>query len=140
MKEKIKLPVVDDEERFLGTISKLLERGDFDVVTVTCGASALAVANEKDFDCALIDLRMPEMSGEQVLAELKKAHPDLQVIILTGHGSLEAAICCSRMGAFSYLQKPCELDTLLHVCYEAYEFRKRKKEGDAGHKTIRQDA
>jgi FixJ family two-component response regulator len=70
---------------------------------------------------------MPGMSGEQVLDVLRAEHPDMEVVILTGHGSIDSAIACTRQGAYSYLQKPCEEEELFKVLKDAYQKRVQRK-------------
>ena len=120
-KDKINLLIVDDEEQFLESIKKRLEVRDFSVIAVTRGEQALAAARAQDIDVALVDLKMPGMSGEETLVQLKKEHEWMEVIILTGHGSIDSAVECTKTGAYSYLSKPCELDRLLEVLTEAYK-------------------
>ncbi|MEW5700693.1 MAG: response regulator [Candidatus Zixiibacteriota bacterium] len=122
MDEKlINLLIVDDEETFLWAIAKRLETRGFNVVAVTRGEAAIAEAQKQPFDIALVDLRIPGMNGEETLRILKQEHPWLEVVILTGHGSVESAVECTKDGAHSYLQKPCEFDRLLAVLTEAYK-------------------
>jgi DNA-binding NtrC family response regulator len=127
MSDKIRLLIVDDEVKFLDSISRRLEMRGFDVTKATNGQEALDAAHKAAFDLALLDLKMPGLNGQQVLEMLKKEHKHLEVIILTGHGSLDSAVECTKLGAFSYLPKPYELDKLLEVLKEAYEARLRKK-------------
>jgi DNA-binding NtrC family response regulator len=127
MAEKIKLLIVDDEVKFLDSISRRLEMRGFDVTKAINGQEALEAAREGAFDLALLDLKMPGLNGQQVLRMLKKEHKHLEVIILTGHGSVDSAVECTKLGAFSYLPKPYELEKLLEVLKEAYEARLRKK-------------
>jgi len=119
--DKINLLIVDDEDRFLESTSKRLEVRDFNVIAVNRGDKALEAARKYPIDIALVDLKMPGMSGEQTLAALKKEHKWMEVVILTGHGSVDSAVECTRSGAYSYLQKPCELERLLEVLTEAYK-------------------
>ncbi len=121
--DKINLLVVDDEERFLESIKKRLEVRDFNVITVNRGDKAIEEARKHPIDVALVDLKMPGMDGEQTLEALKKEHKWMEVIILTGHGSTESAVECTKKGAYFYLQKPCELDRLLGVLIDAYKRR-----------------
>ena len=123
MGSEIKLLIVDDEERFLETLSKRLSLRDFDVTTATNGADALDLAKTNKFDLALVDLKMPGMSGEEVLVALKEQHPLVEVVILTGHGSIDSAVQCTSVGSFDYLQKPCETEELLEVLKKAYQRR-----------------
>lgn len=127
MADKIKLLIVDDEVKFLDSISRRLEMRGFDVTKAVNGQEALEAAREGAFDLALLDLKMPGLNGQQVLSMLKKEHKHLEVIILTGHGSVDSAVECTKLGAFSYLPKPYELEKLLEVLKEAYEARLRKK-------------
>lgn len=127
MDNKIKLLIVDDEINFLNSIAERLEIRDFDVVKATNGAEAISASNTKKFDIALLDLKMPGMDGKQVLEIIKKEHKYIEVIILTGHGSLESAVECTKLGAFGYLPKPYELDKLLGILKEAYMIRMQKK-------------
>jgi len=118
--EKINLLIVDDEEQFLNSISRRLKARDFHVIAVDRGEKALEAARKQEIDIALVDLKMPGMDGEETLKALKKEHEWMEVVILTGHGSVESAVECIQDGAYKYLQKPCELDTLLEVLKEAY--------------------
>ena len=120
-KEKINLLIVDDEEMFLESIAKRLKVRDFDVITVTRGEKALEVADKYPIDVAIVDLKMPGMNGEETLAALKKKHNFMEIVILTGHGSIDSAVKCTQEGAYSYLQKPCDFDQLLDVLVEAYK-------------------
>ena len=129
MGDKIRLLVVDDEEQFLENICKLLERRNFDVTPVSSGEEAIEAARKEEFEIALVDLKMPGMDGEQVLETLKKEHLFMEVVILTGHGSIDSGIRSTELGVHSYLQKPCGLDTLLYVLKGAYQERIQKKYG-----------
>jgi DNA-binding NtrC family response regulator len=125
--KKIRLLVADDEESFLKTVARRLELQDFDVTTATDGKSAVKAAKQGKFDVALLDLRMPDLDGSEVLRILKKRHKYLEVIILTGHASIDSAVECTKLGAFDYLEKPYEFDALMDVIRRAYEARIRKK-------------
>jgi two-component system NtrC family response regulator len=125
--KKLKLLIVDDEVDFLSSLAKRLEMRNFDVTPVTNGKDALKVAKKGQFDVALVDLKMPGMDGTEVLSLLKKKHKFLEVVILTGHGSIDSAVESTRLGAFDYLTKPYELENLLDVLKRAYEARLKKK-------------
>ena len=127
MSDKIRLLIVDDEVRFLQTLKQRLELRGFDVTAVTNGSKAVEAAMSTTFDLALVDLKMPGMDGEEVLKILKRGDPLIEVIILTGHGSVESAVDCTQAGSHSYLQKPCETDKLLMVLNEAYHKRIQRK-------------
>ncbi len=126
-KNKINLLFVDDEEQFLESMSKRLESRDFNVTAVNRGEKAIEAARSNPLDIALVDLKMPGIDGEETLKELKKEHPWMEIVILTGHGSIDSAVDCTQSGAHSYLQKPCDLDQLLEVLKEAYKKRVMSK-------------
>ena len=100
---------------------------EFDVRTASRGAEAVEIAREEKFDLALLDLKMPGMDGKQVLEILKKEHKYIEVIILTGHGSVDLAVDCTKLGAFGYLPKPYELEKLLETLRQAFQTRLEKK-------------
>jgi two-component system NtrC family response regulator len=127
MSDKIKLLVVDDEVKFLDSIARRLEMRDFDVTKATNGSQAIEQARQAKFDLALLDLKMPGVDGKQVLETLKREHKYIEVIILTGHGSLDSAVECTKLGAFGYLPKPYELEKLIEILRRAYETRLKKK-------------
>ena len=129
---RIKLLIVDDEAEFLATLSERLEMRDFDVRSVNSGQAALCVCKEEKFDLALVDLKMPGMDGKELLIKLQAEHKYIEVIILTGHGSLGSAVECAKLGAFNYLPKPYQLESLLQILKDAYLARlKNKAEDDA---------
>ena len=127
MSKKIRLLIVDDEERFLKTLTQRLGLRDFDVTSASNGQMAIESAEQQQFDLALVDLKMPGMRGERVLELLKKKDPYIEVVILTGHGSIDSAVECTKLGCFWYLQKPCETEELMKVLKEAYQSRVQKK-------------
>jgi DNA-binding NtrC family response regulator len=117
---KIRVLFVDDEEKFLRSTTKRLEMRELEVHPFTNGADALKAADATAFDVALVDLKMPGMDGEELLARLKQKHPLVEVVFLTGHGSVASAVRATQAGAYEYLQKPCELDDVLTVLTKAY--------------------
>jgi DNA-binding NtrC family response regulator len=118
---KINLLIVDDEVHFLESISKSLEARDFKVIAVDRGEKAIEAARKNPIDVALVDLKMPGINGEETLKALKAEHKWMEVVILTGHGTIDSAVECTKSGAFSFLQKPCNLDDLLEALKEAYK-------------------
>ncbi|MEE4600275.1 MAG: response regulator [Desulfobacteraceae bacterium] len=118
---KINLLIVDDEVHFLESISKSLEARDFKVIAVDRGEKALEAARKNPIDVALVDLKMPGINGEETLKALKAEHKWMEVVILTGHGTIDSAVECTKSGAFSFLQKPCNLDDLLEALKDAYK-------------------
>ena len=123
----IKVLLVDDEVKLLESVSQRLSLRDFEVTTAPDGKKAIKAAKGDKFDVAIVDLRMPGMDGQEVLKTLKKRHKWLEVIILTGYGSVDSAAECTRLGAFGYLEKPCDFDKLIDVLKQAYTERLKKK-------------
>jgi len=123
----IKLLMVDDEVKFLESISKRLVLKNFDVTTAVSGEEAIAAAEKGFFDVAVVDFQMPGMDGTQVLRTLKAKHKYLEIIMLTGHATVDSAVECTKLGAFKYLEKPYNFEKLVEVVKEAYEARLKKK-------------
>ena len=124
---KIKLLMVDDEVKFLESISKRLVLKNFDVTTASNGKEAIASAEIGLFDVAVVDFQMPGMDGAQVLKALKDKHKYLEIIMLTGHATVDSAVECTKLGAFKYLEKPYAFEKLVETITEAYEARLKKK-------------
>jgi len=125
--KKIKLLLVDDEINFLQPIAERLSLKDFDVIAASNGKEAITSAENDLFDVAVVDFQMPGMDGTQVLKTLKERHRYLEIIMLTGHATIESAVECTKLGAFKYLEKPYSFEKLVEAIQEAYEARLRKK-------------
>ena len=123
--DPIRLLLVDDEKDFVNILSKRIKRRNIDVAKAFSGAEAIQALRGQEFDVAVLDLKMEDMDGIEVLKMLKIMDPKLAVIMLTGHGSAEAAEQGIKLGAFDYLTKPCELIELLDKIMEAYVHRKQ---------------
>lgn len=125
--KQIKLLIVDDDVKLLNTLSERLGLKDFDVRSATNGKDAIKAAKKRQFDVAILDLKMPGMDGMEVLEILRNKHKFLEVIILTGFGSVDSAMEAGRLGAFGYLEKPYNFENLVKKIKEAYETRLKKK-------------
>ncbi|MFO8083000.1 MAG: response regulator [Desulfobacterales bacterium] len=126
--EEIKLMLVDDEERFVRTTSKLLARKGFRVFCALSGAEALEKLKRNNIHVVILDVKMPDMDGIAVLKEIKRSFPLVEVIMLTGHGTLESAVEGLKSGATDYLTKPTDIDDLIVRVKEAFEKRRRLEE------------
>jgi DNA-binding NtrC family response regulator len=115
----IKLLLVDDEAGYVSVLSKRMAKRNIDVITATSGIEAIQALRGHCFDCAVLDLKMEDMDGIEVLKIFKKMDPMMPVIMLTGYGSDTAAREGVRFGAFAYLAKPCDLDDLIHIICDA---------------------
>jgi two-component system, OmpR family, response regulator len=125
--ENLRVLVVDDEADFLETIVKRLQRRKIDACGVDGGKKALEIVENERFDVVVLDILMPGMDGIETLKLLKKKKPFIEVIILTGHGSVESGLQGMQFGAFDYIMKPADLDELLEKIQQAHE-RKRLHE------------
>jgi DNA-binding NtrC family response regulator len=125
MPEDIKADIllVDDEEQFLKVLSKRLEGRGMKVDTSTSGEDALSRVKGKEFDAIILDLAMPGMSGIETLKRIRSENPDVQIIMLTGHGSVETGIEAMKAGAVDFLEKPADLNKIMEKISEA----KRKR-------------
>lgn len=116
---KLKLLLVDDEERFLETTKHLLENRGVHTFTATNGLDAFRVLDEHQIDVVILDVKMPGLDGVEVLRKIKRKHPLVEVIMLTGHASVESAVEGLKLGAFDYIMKPCDISTMIEKAGEA---------------------
>ena len=119
--KRMRLLLVDDEESYVNVLSKRMTKRNFEVSSAFSGAQAIRLLRKQDFDAVVLDLKMEDMDGIEVLKILKTMAPELPVIMLTGHGSETAAREGITFGAFDYLTKPCDLDELIEKIRAACE-------------------
>ncbi len=116
-----KVLFVDDEMDFIETLMKRMKKRGVDVEGVGSGEEALKVLDSKPIDVVVLDVKMPGMDGIETLREIKKRHPLVEVIMLTGHANVEVAIQGMELGAFDYLMKPMAIDELFFKLNDAYK-------------------
>jgi DNA-binding NtrC family response regulator len=114
-----KVLLVDDEEDFVETLSKRLEMRGLKVTGAHGGEKAVELVDEKQFDAIVLDLAMPGMDGLETLKVIKENHPDAEIIILSGKGTIKSSIEAMKLGAEDFLEKPVDLNELLHKIDEA---------------------
>ena len=119
--ESYSVLLVDDEKEFLDLLLERLKMRRVNVEGVYNGTEALALLGKKPKDVVVLDVRIPGMNGIETLKEIKKQHPLIEVIMLTGHADMEIAIQGMELGAFEYLLKPIEIDELLYKIEDAYK-------------------
>jgi two-component system, OmpR family, response regulator len=124
--EKFRVLVVDDEDDFRNTLIKRLETRKVPVTGAAGGDEALSLLKEQDFDVVVLDVKMPGKDGIEILQEMKKLKPHIEIILLTGHASVESGIQGMRLGAFDYIIKPTPLDELLDKMQQAFDRKKNK--------------
>jgi two-component system NtrC family response regulator len=113
--------IVDNEKPQREQLAGFLKKQGFSATTAGSGPEALDISKEKSFEVALVDLKMPEMDGIEVLRRLKETNPDIQVIMITAYGSVETAVEAMRLGAYHYVSKPINLEELKLLINKALE-------------------
>lgn len=126
--ERMNILLVDDEERFLSTTQKLLSRKGFEVFTAPGGEEALEIMEQRTIHVVILDVKMPGMDGITVLKQIKKRFPLVEVIMLTGHATVESAVEGMKAGASDYLMKPTDIEDLTAKAEEAFARRLRVEE------------
>ena len=126
--KKMRMMLVDDEERFLSTTQKLLTKKGYDVVTASSGTEALEKIRVQNIHVVILDVKMPGMDGNATLKEIKRQVPLVEVIMLTGHATMESAIDGLKSGAFDYLMKPVDIDIIIQKAEEAFEKNQGQEE------------
>jgi DNA-binding NtrC family response regulator len=121
--------LVDDEVPFVETMTKRLQKRDLNVIIALSGNEALEkLAANRNLDVVILDVKMPGMDGIETLREIKKAFPLTEVVMLTGHATVETAIEGMKLGAYDYLMKPCDIDQLLGKVKEAAKKKRDHEE------------
>ncbi|MBF0224124.1 MAG: sigma-54-dependent Fis family transcriptional regulator [Desulfobacterales bacterium] len=120
--------IVDDEPSIVQSLSGLLSDEGFEVLTAANGYEALQIIESESPDLVVLDIWMPGIDGIETLKEIKKSNPNLQVIMVTGHGTIETAINATKIGAFDFIEKPLSIDKLIVSINNALNFRKLEEE------------
>jgi len=125
---KIKLLLVDDEKDFIESLAERLVLREFDVKTALNGDDAINLINKNEFDVIVLDVKMPGKSGIETLKEIKNINQLSQVIMLTGHATVESAIQGMKLGAYDYIMKPTVTEDLIELIKKAYKIVEEQKE------------
>lgn len=128
MSDLIRILVVDDERPIREGCHRVLTAKDYHVCTAENGQQALEILEKESIDLILLDLKMPVLSGEEVLQAVQERHPDLPVIIITGHGTVDTAVECMKNGAYDFITKPFQIDQFLATVRRASEKRKLEQQ------------
>jgi two-component system OmpR family response regulator len=123
--------LIDDEEAFTSNLAMILSVRGYEATAVHDGESAVRAVEEGDFDVAILDLMMPGIDGIETLRQIKRKKPLLEVIMLTGHGSVDTGVEGMNLGAFDYAMKPIDIGDLLEKIADAYQ-RKLLQEQRSG--------
>ena len=121
MAEEFHVLVVDDEDDFRETLVNRLKKRNLRVSGAESGPKALDLMDQRDFDVVVLDVKMPGLDGIETLREIKKKKPLTEVVLLTGHASVESGIEGMKLGAFDYVMKPVNINELLDKMRQAYE-------------------
>lgn len=117
MTEKVLL--VDDEEEFTETLAERMRTRGMEVSTTNSGANALQLVDAEDYDVVVLDLKMPGIDGLEALKRIKRRRPDIQVVLLTGHATVEKGVEAIKQGALEFLEKPVDLASLTAAIHKA---------------------
>ena len=124
-----KVMLVDDEKPFVDTMIKRLNKREVDIVPAYNGQEALdKLAEDSTIEVVILDIKMPVMDGMEALNKIKSKHPLVEVIMLTGHATVETGIEGMKMGAFDYLMKPCSADELVEKVQQAAAKKRQHEE------------
>ena len=119
----MKLLLIDDEIRFSTILKRRFEQRGLSVLTAENAETGLSMLEEHPIDVVILDVKMPGMDGLSALSSIKKQHPYIEVIMLTGHCDPSEAMCGMETGAFDYMMKPADFDELLLKVKDAYDHR-----------------
>ncbi len=125
---KDKILVIDDETGIRSSLKGILEDENFTVKTTDTGEKGLDILRGENFDLVLLDIWLPKLNGIEVLEKIKKIEENTQVIMITGHGSVEAAVKATKLGAFDFLEKPLSLEKVIVTVKNALEHRQLEEE------------
>ena len=120
--------LVDDESSILQSLEGILSDEGFEVMCAGGGTEALGMIEEEVPDLVLLDIWMPGMDGIETLVKIKETSPTLQVIMMSGHGSIETAVRATKLGAYDFIEKPLSLEKLLLSVNNALEFYRLEEE------------
>jgi PAS domain S-box-containing protein len=121
MENKSNILIVDDDEGMRQTLELILKKEDYQLATAGTGETGLALAREQFFNIALLDIRLPDVTGTDLLPQLKKLHPDMEILLITGYATLESAMQAVAEGAYHYFIKPLNMDEVSAKIKEALD-------------------
>lgn len=114
-----KVLLVDDEQDFLKALSERMQAKGLEITPATSGEEAIEAVKDEFFDAVVLDMMMPDLDGIETLKKIKEVNPDVQVILLTGHATVDKGIEAMKLGAMDFLEKPAELSSLMQKIKKA---------------------
>ncbi len=130
--QEIRMLLVDDEDDFRITLTKRLKLRKVNITDVASGNEAIEMVKQNSFDVAVIDVKMPGMDGIETLKQIKQIEPLIEIVMLTGHASIESGMEAMKLGAYDYVMKPCDIDELLIKSGDAYQHKLLKEKEKTG--------
>lgn len=128
--------IVDDEESVRNSLAGVMRDEGYDVVSAVSGKEGIGLLHETQPSLALLDINMPEMDGIETLRRFKEMRPDMPVIMVTGHGTIETAVKTTKMGAYDFIMKPPEMEPLLLVVKHGLEESRLRQENESLKRSI----
>lgn len=125
--QEVRVLIVDDEKQLARAFEKKLSKEGYKVASASTGKEAITLVKEQPFDVCVLDIRLPDINGVELLDKLKELDPSMEVVMLTGHASVDTAIQSMKQGAYDYLSKPCKLSELSSVIQKAHEKKSLKE-------------
>ncbi len=139
MDRKDSVLIVDDDESTCKSLSIILNKKGYETGTARTGQEALERVQERFFNVVLLDMKLPDTEGVELIVPLKRMYPDMVILIITGHASLESAVRSSLEGALAYISKPLSMDSVLTAVRAALEKQRRVMEGQRLGKAIERE-
>ncbi len=139
MDVKESILIVDDDESTCRSLSLILNKKGYETGTARTGQEALKKVRERFFNLALLDIKLPDVDGAELLMPLKRMHPEMIVLMITGHASLESAVRTSLEGALAYITKPLNMDSVLTAIKAALEKQCRAMENRRRHEAAQRE-
>lgn len=132
MKRKPSILVVDDEKSALELFHRILKKKEYTVLTANNGKEALELADKERPDLVILDLNLPGISGIEVLRRIKKVDENIEVIVITGYGTMKTVKTAMRLGAYDYITKPFDINYVSSLIKEAFSLVSHKKDSLGG--------
>ena len=112
---KERILIVDDEKNIVSSLQEILNDEGYDIVTAEDGLDALEMVQAEPPDLVLLDIWIPGMDGIEVLQAIKTYHPEIEVLVMSGHGTIDTAVKATKLGAYDFIEKPFSVDALLET-------------------------
>ena len=136
---KERILIVDDEKNIVSSLQEILNDEGYEIVTAEDGLDALELVQSEPPDLVLLDIWIPGMDGIEVLQAIKTYHPEIEVLVMSGHGTIDTAVKATKLGAYDFIEKPFSLNQLVLSVERALKQRKGRMNGSGGHDTVQHE-